>query len=95
MHLLRDAAARWLAGLGVAEVRLNVAPENLTSVRLSAKHGALALNEYFRVWEDIRALLAIRLDAGEAARAGCCFPARGFGLMLSTECYRSRDASRS
>jgi len=73
MHLLRDAAARWLAGLGVAKVRLNVAPENLRSVRLYARHGAVALNEYFMVWEDIRALLGDQALRGRGCSRGLLF----------------------
>jgi len=73
MHLLRDTAVRWLAGLRVAKARLNVAPESLTAVRLYARHGAVALNEYLMVWEDIRALLDDQALRGRGCSRGLLF----------------------
>jgi GNAT superfamily N-acetyltransferase len=44
----------WFVEHGVLRVCVNVASENAVEQRLYARHGAMPLNEYWMVWNDVR-----------------------------------------
>ena len=56
--LMLRALAGWFRTHDAARVCVNVAPDNEPAVRFYERFGAVPLNDYFRVWNDMPAALA-------------------------------------
>jgi ribosomal protein S18 acetylase RimI-like enzyme len=52
-HLLR-LLANWFNEQGAKRICVNCAPDNLPALNFYKKNGAMALNEYWLVWEEMK-----------------------------------------